>query len=304
MPENSIVSQIIRFGLWLAQLPSPRMALRLAGLAARLLLLIDSDAAKVTRVNIALCFPELSEREVKILVRRSLTDMVLLLFEFAQMAHWPEQTLMAQILRVEGEDLLKECYDSDRGVLLLVPHFGNWELLCAFLGLNYSVAALYAPPKVAALEPAILSARERFGGALFAIDTAGMRKILRVLKQGKLVAILPDQVPDRNAGGVYADFFGHPALTMSLVHRLIDKTAPHVLIAAVQRQQTDSGYGYVARFEPLLDPVEGLDAQGCAAVLNRSIERVVRRAPEQYQWEYKRFKRPPKDGRESVYRRQ
>lgn len=297
------MSQIVRFGLWLAQLPSPRMATRLASLAARFLLIIDSDAAKISRVNIQLCFPHLSEREVSALVRESLTDMVLLVFEFAQMSYRSEQELMAQILRVEGENLLKQAYNSDRGVLLLVPHFGNWELLCAFLGLNYSVAALYAPPKVAALESVILSTRERFGGELFAIDTAGMRSILRVLKQGKLVAILPDQVPDRNSG-VYADFFGHPALTMSLVHRLIDKTGPDVIIGSVQREKSDHGYGYVARFESLVDSIEGLDAQGCAEVLNRSIERVVRRAPEQYQWEYKRFKRPPTGGRDNVYRRQ
>jgi KDO2-lipid IV(A) lauroyltransferase len=297
------MSQIVRFGLWLAQLPSPRLAMRLAGLAARFMLLIDSDAAKISRVNITLCFPQLSEREVNTLVRQSLSDMVLLVFEFAQMAYRPAQELMAQILKVEGESLLKQAYNSDRGVLLLVPHFGNWELLCAFLGLNYSVAALYAPPKVGALESVILATRERFGGELFAIDTAGMRSILRVLKQGKLVAILPDQVPDRNAG-VYADFFGHPALTMSLVHRLIEKTAPDVIIGSVQRKKSDDGYGYVARFESLVDSIEGLDAQGCAEVLNRSIERVVRRAPEQYQWEYKRFKRPPSGGRDNVYRRQ
>ncbi len=278
MAENTIMSQIVRFGLWLAQLPSPRLATRLAASAARLLLLMDSDSAKISRVNIQLCFPELSEREVSALVRESLADMVLLVFEFAQMTYRSEQELMAQILSVEGEDLLKQAFDSKRGVLLLVPHFGNWELLCAFLGLNYSVAALYAPPKVAALEPVILATRERFGGELFAIDTAGMRSILRVLKQGKLVAILPDQVPDRNAG-VYADFFGHPALTMSLVHRLIDKNAPDVIIGSVQRKKSDDGYGYVARFETLADSIEGQDAQGCAEVLNRSIERVVRRAP-------------------------
>ncbi len=298
-----MMSQIVRWGLWLAQLPSPRLATRLAALTARFLLIIDSDAAKISRVNIQLCFPKLSEREVSVLVRQSLADMVLLVFEFAQMTYWSEQELMAQIQSVEGESLLKQAYNSDRGVLLLVPHFGNWELLCAFLGLNYSFAALYAPPKVAALEPAILATRERFGGELFAIDTAGMRSILRVLKKGKLVAILPDQVPDRSAG-VYADFFGHPALTMSLVHRLIDKTAPDVIIGSVQRKKSEDGCGYVARFESLVESIEGLDAQGCAEVLNRSIERVVRRAPEQYQWEYKRFKRPPSGGRDNVYRRQ
>ncbi len=297
------MSQIVRFGLWLAQLPSAVMAKKLAGLVAWIMLIFDTDAAKVTRVNIDLCFPKLSEHEKKMLGKASLQNMALLVFEFAQMAYWSQERLMKQILEVQGEDLLKQAHASERGVLLLVPHFGNWELLCAFLGVNYSVAALYDPPKLRALEPAILGTRQRFGGELFAIDTAGMRSVLRTLKQGKLVAILPDQVPDRSAG-VYADFFGHPALTMSLVHRLISKNNPHVIIAAVQRQATHDGYGYVARFESLIEPVDGLDASACASVLNRSIEQIVRRAPEQYQWEYKRFKRPPKPGTNNVYRRQ
>lgn len=297
------MSQIVRFGLWLAQLPTAAVARKLAGFVAQIMLLFDTDAAKVTRVNISLCFSDLADHEKETLVKASLQNMVLLMFEFAQMAHWPQQRLMAQILEVQGEDLLKQAYASERGVLLLAPHFGNWELLCAFLGVNYSVAALYDTPKLAALEPAILATRQRFGGELFSIDTAGMRSVLRVLKQGKLVAILPDQVPDRSAG-VYADFFGHPALTMSLVHRLIAKNNPHVIVAAVQRQKTDDEYGYVVRFEPLIESVDGLDAVGCASVLNRSIELVVRRAPEQYQWEYKRFKRPPKLGKSNVYRRQ
>lgn len=297
------MSQIVRFGLWLAQLPSAAVARKLAGFVAQIMLLSDTDAAKVTRVNISLCFSDLADHEKEALVKASLQNMVLLMFEFAQMAHWPQERLMAQIFEVQGEELLKQAYANERGVLLLAPHFGNWELLCAFLGVNYSVAALYDTPKLAALEPVILATRQRFGGELFSIDTAGMRSVLRVLRQGKLVAILPDQVPDRSAG-VYADFFGHPALTMSLVHRLIAKNNPQVIVAAVQRQKTDDGYGYVVRFEPLIESVDGLDAVGYASVLNRSIEQVVRRAPEQYQWEYKRFKRPPKLGKSNVYRRQ
>jgi len=264
---------------------------------------LNIDAARVTRTNLATCLPHMSHDERETLCRNRLTHMMLLFFEFAQLAHWPQDKLLAQIREVQGKDLLDQAYDSGRGVLLLVPHFGNWEVFCAFLGVNYRFAALYDPPKIQSLETVILQARQRFRATLYAIDTGGMRGLLRALHQGELVGILPDQVPERSAG-VYADFFGRPALTMTLIPRLIAKHRPEVLIGSVERVPDANGFSYRVRVERPLAEVDGVDRAACNAVVNRCIERIVERAPEQYQWEYKRFKRPPNEGLGNIYRRQ
>lgn len=297
------MATIFRLGLWLAQFANQRVALGLSRRIAGLLLLCRTDVAHVTRTNLATCFPEHDAQALHELCRESLTQLVLLFFEFAQLAHWSKTKLLDQIVDIQGKALLDAAYQSERGVVLLVPHFGNWELLCAFLGAHYSYAALYDPPKIAAFEAVILGARSRFSGDFFAIDTAGMRNLLRVLKGGKLVAILPDQVPQRNAG-VYADFFATPALTMTLTHRLISKNQAVPLVGSVERVTSELGFSYRLCFETIDADLTQTDAATCAQIINGAIERVVRRAPAQYQWEYKRFKRPAGIDHTNIYRRQ
>ena len=206
---------------------------------------------------------------------------------------------MASITEEHGKAILDEAYASERGVLLLVPHFGNWELLCAYLGTHYRFAALYDPPRLASSEAIILEARQRFEGELYPIDTGGMRGLLRALRDGKIIAVLPDQVPRRKAG-VYVPFFGQPALTMTLVHRLL-RNDPHVILGTVQRLVSPGKMSYALRFEALDLTQHGDDAENVATAMNAAIEAVVRRAPEQYQWEYKRFRRPPQKGETSIY---
>jgi len=298
---------LFRLGLWLARWPGPRLARRISSLAAWILDTTNSQTAQVTRVNIEYCLTHLSASERTTLVRDSLRNLVLLIFEFAQLAYMPERKLLDQIRSVQGKELLDEAYQSGRGVLLLVPHYGNWELLCAFLGAHYNFAALYDPPKIASLEQVILDARQRFRGEMFPIDTGGMRSLFKVLRQGKLIVILPDQVPDRK-GGVYADFFGHPALTMTLVNRIVNKNAPVVLLGSVARLapniDLENELSYQLCFEGLAEPLAGPDTEACAKIMNEAIENVVLRNPAQYQWQYKRFKRPPGNAGENIYRRQ
>ena len=113
------------------------------------------------------------------------------------------------------------------------------------------------------------------------------------------VLVLPDQVPRRKAG-VYAPFFGQSALTMTLVHRLL-RNNPCVILGTVQRLVEAGDMSYALRFEALDLTQNGDDAENVAAVMNAAIEAAVRRAPEQYQWEYKRFRRPPEKDKTSIY---
>ena len=195
---------------------------------------------------------------------------------------------------------MEAAFQKDNGVLLLVPHLGNWELMCVFLGHFYTVAALYDPPKVGGLEAEIKAARERFDGKMFAIGVGGMRSVLKELKQGGLVAVLPDQVPDRDAG-VYVDFFGHSALTMTLPHQLVSKTQASIIMGSVVREIGDSGVvSYRLHFTELSEI--GGSPEVTARLVNRAIEHEIQRAPAQYQWEYKRFKRPGGGGQRNIYR--
>lgn len=289
---------IFRVLLYLASLPGRDSAFRLTrGIAW---LLSSSEAAAVTKVNLQACFPEWEEQAHDNVRRQSLRHMAMLFFEMAQLRFWSTDRLLEHI-EVVDQHVLDTARAESQGLILLVPHLGNWEIMSTYLGHHYSVAALYDPPKVSGLEIEIKAARERFAGKMFAIGVGGMRNILKELKGGGLVAILPDQVPDRDAG-VYAPFFDRPALTMTLPLQLQQRTGAAMVLACVTRKLDTEGrlLGYVLNFRKVADTQT---PETFAKEVNVLIEREVRRAPAQYQWDYKRFKRPP--GRErNIYRRQ
>jgi Kdo2-lipid IVA lauroyltransferase/acyltransferase len=252
--------------------------------------------AEVTRINLGICFPQMAPAARDHLARASLEETGQLLVEEGPLFHWAEQRWSKLARRIEGEGLLRESLAAKRGVLVLVPHLGNWEYLSLFLG-KYGVTALYDPPRIPQLEIPVRQARSRSGARLVPIGRAGLRRIYETLADGGLVALLPDQVPDPTAG-VYADFFGRPALTMTLAWRLIRRMQPRVLIASAIR--VDGGFDLQFR---LADPELGAaDPLIATAAMNREIEAAVKRAPAQYQWEYKRFKRAPA-GQPDCYRR-
>ena len=264
-----------------------------------------TDLERITRINLKTCFPELTAQELSVKVRESLTNLCLMFFEISQIKYWDYERLK-QGVSTNNESVLIDAAQNPSGVLLIVPHLGNWEFMAAYLGVNYRLAALYDPPKFSSLEKVIVDTRERYSGEMFPIDVGGLRNVIKWLRSGGLLAVLPDQVPDRNAG-VYAEFFGQPALTMNLVHQLVSRTHPEVILAWVRRKFEDleSGddYGYELNFSKLDLAASGEDQIATATAVNQAIEDAVRQAPEQYQWEYKRFKRPPEWGG-SIYRRQ
>ena len=112
----------------------------------------------------------------------------------------------------------------------------------------------------------------------------GVRMLYKALARGEAIGVLPDQAP-RAGEGVWADFFGRPAYTMTLLRRLHEKTGAPVMMVIARR--LPEGRGYRVRFQEL--PARSLSDE---AALNQAIEAEVRRCPEQYLWSYFRYKVP------------
>ena len=264
-----------------------RAARGLADLFATVAWLAGTRAASTTRTNLALCFPELDRDERARLARRSLQQTARLLAEAGVLFHWPRDR-WAALLTVSGAEHIECAQAAGRGVLILAPHFGNWECLALYLG-RYGATGLYDPPRIASLEQPLREARERSGLRMLPIDRRGLRGVYEALNAGKVAALLPDQVPQRSAG-VYVPFFGHPALTMTFAHRLIQRAEPTVLMGIARRV----AYGFSVEFAPLPEAIRSDSAEVSAATMNNAIEALVRSDPSQYQWEYKRFRRQPR----------
>ena len=293
-----LVSLLFRALAWVPDTAAITLSERMASL----LIWFKADIARVSEINLAHCLPELKKDERNLLVHRSLTHTCLLVFEFAYLQHQSIHKLLEKIVAVEGVTLLQEAWQQGDGIVLFMPHFGCWEFLSVYLGDQYEISALYDPPNMSALEDSMNKTRERQGATMHPTTGPGLRGLMRGLKSGNLVVVLPDQVPQEK-NSIVAPFFGQPARTMLLGKRLMQVGRPRVVMAAAWRELTAAGIRYRLRFEEPSDALFSADDNEHAAALNACIESIVRRDFAQYQWSYKRFRRVGADAPD-LYRRQ
>lgn len=260
--------------------------------------LCPNPARRHARINIDVCLPEWSRGQRRRLLRRSLQELGKASLEMGVFWNASPRRLERLVRRVDGWDHVEAAMASGRGMLTIIPHLGAWELLAIYCARYLPANAMYRPPRLALFEPIIRRARERTGCRLWPATPAGVRGAFRVLRAGEVLAVLPDQIPAQE--GVYADFFGNPAKTMTLVPRLAHKTGAHVLVLVAER--LPRGRGYHVRFRPAPGAIADADIRIGAEAMNRAVEAEVRALPAQYQWTYRRFRDRPA-GVASPYRR-
>jgi KDO2-lipid IV(A) lauroyltransferase len=198
----------------------------------------------------------------------------------------PQQESAGWVRKVNGWDIVEAARRQGQGLILLTPHIGCFEVIPQYLSLRFRLTALYRPPPFAALEPAMRAGRMRPEMRLATTDVSGVRQLLKALKKGEAVGMLPDQVPGAGDGD-WAEFFGRPAYTMTLASKLAQRSqAPIVLTYAIRLPH---GAGFELSFESMPPRETGETA---ARHLNRALETIVRRCPEQYMWSYNRYKTP------------
>lgn len=239
----------------------------------------------VTQINLALCFPDKSLEWRDKLGNQSLIETGKTLAETGAMWRWPEDKLRSLIKQVHHEHIIKDAVAQGKGVILVSPHIGAWELISLYFNQHYPMVNMYRPARSEALDPIIRQARERFGSKTAPANAQGLRAILKGLKSGKVIGILPDQEPDRK-NGVFAPFFGTPACTMTLLGNLANKTSAPVVFCVMKRETT----GYELYFIKPEDNISSEDPVIAATAVNRSVECCIDIAPEQYLWSYRRFR--------------
>lgn len=274
-----------------------RWARRLGWLLGQLAVLGRGESLRISRINLALCYPGKSEAERERLARASVVATAMTGCEIATLWRQPWSRAEDRIVRVRNQQLLTEGVHEGRGVLLLAPHIGNWEMLGQYLATVGPTTSLYAPPKIEALDPLIRAGRESTGAHLVPTNVRGVRALLKALKEGGIVGVLPDQEPDAS-GGEFAPFFGRPALTMTLAHSLIQRTGCRCVFGFAKR--VDQGFELV--FLPSEQAIFSGEQRVSLAALNRGVEACIAEAPEQYQWEYKRFREQP-EGKSAIYKK-
>ena len=196
-------------------------------------------------------------------------------------------------VRWDGTEVVDAAYADGRGVVFLTPHLGCFEITAQGLAERYHarygpITVLYRPARQAALAPVVETARRREGLETAPTTLSGVRQMIKALRAGRAVGLLPDQVPPEGQG-VWSPVFGQSAYTMTLGARLIQQTGATPLL--VWGERLAGGQGFRVHFEAFPEPLSD-DLDTAVAQINRAMEHLIRQCPQQYLWGYGRYKTP------------
>lgn len=246
----------------------------------------NGSLRRITQINIDLCYPHLSAEERVELSRLSLIETGMQLIECTWIWHRPVQQTESRIVEIRGQALLDDARRSGKGIIMVSPHIGNWELCALPLSRGHPFTYFYRSPRKKAMDRLLVEWRAHLGGQPAILDAAGIRQGLKILKSGGVLGILPDQEPDLQ-NGQFAPFFGEPALTMTLLSKLAERSGAIVLFCVAERLYDENGWRlHILPAEPA---IASKDLAEATVALNHSIEQCIALCPSQYLWDYKRF---------------
>jgi KDO2-lipid IV(A) lauroyltransferase len=213
----------------------------------------------------------------------------------------PHSATLDGLVQWDGAEHFEAAMQAGKGAIIMSPHLGAWEIGAQAIAEKFGpthgpMVALFRPARKAWLEPLVANARTRPYLDSAPTSLAGVRTLIRTLRNGGYTAILPDQVPPLGQG-VWAPFFGRDVYTMTLLAKLAQQTGAQVIMTWCER--LPAGQGFCMHMRPF-DAPEMTDArvspEVAAAAVNRGVERMVLGAPGQYMWGYARGKQPRSEG--------
>lgn len=192
-----------------------------------------------------------------------------------------------------GEDVVRQGYAAGKGVVFLTPHLGCFEIaaqaIAARFGAQYGdLTVLYRPSSERWMAEMMQHARDRPGLRAVPTTLSGVRQMVRELRRGQAVGLLPDHVPPEGQG-VWAPFFGRPAYTMTLAAKLVHQTGATVVM--VWGERLAAARGYRLHCLPMPESLSD-DLQTAVEQINHAMEQLILTAPEQYMWGYARYRQP------------
>ena len=203
-----------------------------------------------------------------------------------------DETGARLVVECERWNIVEAARARGNGVIFLTPHLGCFEISALYGARHMPLTVLSRPPKLGWIEPLMIAGRSRWQAVVAPANLRGVRMLYKALARGEAVGLLPDQAPGVGEG-VWVDFFGGPAYTMTLVRRVEHARGAAMIMAFAER--LPAGRGYRLHREALRAGDFG------EAALNRAVEAQVRQCPGQYLWSYNRYKVPA--GAPEPYRR-
>lgn len=289
--RNKLILCILKSISWLP-LPVARVVGKALG---ALIVILNLQPLRTAKINLALCYPEMSKQDIKRLSAKRMSHLAQALFETPKVWRAGNAGVAEKILAIKGLELFETSLLEGLGTILVIPHQGNWEVIGLWASQQAAMTSLYDPPRMVELEAWIKTSREQAGATLVPTNLRGVAALIKALQRGEITGILPDQQPPPNSGD-FAPFLGIQTQTMTLIHKLLQRSGSRALMCTALRVRG----GWEIHFLPVARQIYSDDQQTSLAALNQGVEAIIALAPEQYQWEYKRFRARP-DGEPPVY---
>ncbi len=269
----------------------PLAIARLVGwLLGLVLIAIPNKFREISDLHLARCLPQTTPESRRKILRDSLFASAHAVTE-APAIWFGSLRRRKRWINTSPDQLAKirQAHASGRGVILLTPHQGAWELASFFCAQVAALTVLYKPQKGNA--DALLRRGRARGAEITPVPTSGkgVKALLTALKAGEMVGILPDHDPPEASGTLFAPMFGIQTNTMDLVAKLAARTGAPVLYVVAERLPWTQGF----RFHVLEASAEIADPLRGPAAMNAGIEQCIRMLPGQYWWSYRRFRRRP-----------
>ena len=270
-----------------------RRSIHTARLFARFLaglvnLLRLTKTSQTIRLNIQICLNNINKQQCEQITQAAIRNELQSYMEFFSIWGSSNEQNVSRIHNIVGEQYVHDAIAEGKGLVLVVPHFGTWEIMNAWFAQYTKMTIMYKPIKNDDADRFVRDARSREQANLVPTDESGVRQIFKALKQGGTTVILPDHSP--NVGGEMIDYFGIPLATSNLTAKLIQKTKASALFLYTIRNEND---GFDMFIEPLDETIYSGTAEQGTQVILHAIENLIRHYPEHYHWSYKRFKANP-----------
>lgn len=260
----------------------------LAKMIANILSVLPSfKTIQTIRLNIEIALGDLSEADHERISKLAIQNELTSYFEFMQIWQNNNQQNLALIHQVHGHSYFKQALNEEKGVVLIIPHFGTWEVMNAWISQHTDLTIMYMPIKNPSMNQIVLDARQREGATLVQTNETGVKQIFKALKGGGTTVILPDHTPKQ--GGELVPWFGVPVESSQLCAKMIQKTGARALVLYALRNDQS---GFDIHIEAMGQQIYDRTQNG-TAIIHQHIEQLIRRHPQHYHWSYKRFKANP-----------
>lgn len=276
-------NHLTHFMALVSKLPLPLLQSLGSSFARLFYLTSKAKILHCAKLNLQIALADLSEQQHLELSKQATINELQSYFEFLSIWGSSTQKNLSRIHSVTGEQYFLQALAEKKGAVLIIPHFGTWEIMNPWLSQHTTLTIMYKPVKNKAADAFVKNARTREHANLVPTDESGVKQIFRALKQGGVTVILPDHSPDHPSECV--NWFDVPLYSSQLSAKLIQKTkAAALFLYAIRNAQG----GFDITIEPMDEQIYQPNMGTC--IIHKKVEQLIRRYPEHYHWSYKRFK--------------